>query len=283
MRTFLLLINLLVCFVANAQTWIPISFVVDTQTCQTTNTELYISEVYDSQNFTYAVIEIFNPSNSPINLNNYSLRRRTDYGTGGWNWTQPLSGTLAAKDTYVIVIDGATNNCDVVADLPLSASYGINANDQIQLLKSGGTIDDVRCPNVNGYTVRRLTNVVAPKNVYVSGDWHVANFGSQDCSDIGSVTLNVKSVERLVSEPTFTLCDFPARIRILVEGGSGQYERSVNGGAFENHVSPWFFDLNTGGNITVTIRNKIEPTCLISISFYIDPNPIPITSSVVPL
>ncbi len=124
--------------------------------------ELFISE-YAEGAFNNKAIEIYNPTDNPIDLNNTYRLVRYNNGTGaaaGENNSQAIvnlgSHEIAAHDTWVVVIDKRDpngTNQDVPVDLALQAvadtflcpdyaiSYSMyfNGNDAISLQKFNGT------------------------------------------------------------------------------------------------------------------------------------------------
>lgn len=294
MKKFLLLTNLLVCFTGFGQDWNSIDFDVLSAACPiAVSNEIYLSEIYDCQSGGYALIELYNPTNSPITLTGiYRLRKHALPVTAPPPsiLTINLIGTIPPNSPFVFAVPGGDAGSDsclcpdaFINQTTNNLGFGINAQDKIELLKNSDVIDTwIEINNVVGYSYIRKANAAAPKIVHDSNDWSYSNQGNNTvgCSEIGSHSpVTITNVDRTDD----TMCSLPAMVRIIVEGGSGQYERSVNGSSFVNHVSPWAFNIPTGGTITVVIRNKLEPECSETISFYIDPNPNPTTSPVIPL
>jgi hypothetical protein len=84
-------------------------------------------------------IEIFNPSQSPIDLVNYSL----DLTNGSNNVTSiPLSGMLAPGDVYVVCNDNADLNLKGMSD-QLSPALDFENNVILELKRNGNVIDRI--------------------------------------------------------------------------------------------------------------------------------------------
>ena len=108
-----------------------------TQPCS----ELFISEYLEGSASNKA-LEIYNPSSGVINLSSYSIGIFANGGSTA-STTIPLSGTLAANSTFVIVNNGAANNLLALATIA-SGSLTFNGDDAVVLLKnSTDTIDIV--------------------------------------------------------------------------------------------------------------------------------------------
>lgn len=121
--------------------------------------EIFISEYIEGSNNNKA-IELYNPTNSPINLTGYELRRYSNGSTiAGVDKKLQLSGTIQAKQTYVLVIDRRDTN-GTGQDTPISDSlwtkadtfvnpdYNVgntmsfNGNDVLVLVKGGSILVD---------------------------------------------------------------------------------------------------------------------------------------------
>jgi len=116
-------------------------------------TELFISEYIEGRGFDNA-IELYNPTDAPINLEGYSMVR---YSNGATTYDGAkkieLSGTIPAKGTYVLINNPVTEE-DIDAKLKVKADYTstsayetnntmwFNGNDAMVLFK-GTTIIDI--------------------------------------------------------------------------------------------------------------------------------------------
>jgi gliding motility-associated-like protein len=178
--------------------------------------EIFISELYDEGSGQGGMIELYNPTSSPINLDlqdgqpvAYILQRYGDIDD-----TNPtaghilqLHGSIAPGATY-LVAKIAPNNCTRSISYTISASSnsGFNANDKFELLKNGVLIDVVHVPFQNpGFSIIRKPNAVAPIPVYNNNDWN--NSDSESCSDLGRHTINMAPLPVVTQPVSKTICE----------------------------------------------------------------------------
>lgn len=86
-------------------------------------------------------IEIFNPTNSSINLSGYTLNVYFNGATSAGRTTE-LSGTLRSGEVYVVCNPGATSAFRQASDL-LSGDMLFNGNDAVTLEDGSGIVDVV--------------------------------------------------------------------------------------------------------------------------------------------
>lgn len=274
LKKTLLIFTILLTGLVFSQTWTPIDFDITDQDCSGSGyDELFISEVNDSPNGSYGAIEIYNPTNTTINLAGYTVRRSGDYGSGTWTWETGqagypnLSGNLPPGGIYLIMVGTNGNICVNTYNLSLGQNAGINGNDQIQLRKNGTVIDDVGLPNYAGYSLVRRPDAEVPKAIFSNPDWITT---AQDCSGLGSHTIDNALPPTItdINRQTSTLCTTPTRVQILVADGEAPYQRSLNGGPFTAHGTGVIANLNQG-NYTVIIRDANG--CTVTAEFTIAP------------
>lgn len=165
-----------------------------------TPNDLLISEVASDPYSSGSWLEIYNPTNRDITLNDISLRTMSK--PGGWVKTWPLSGVLAAKSHMVIV-----GNNDNFTPKKTSQSQYIgtyqdfpvwsNSDGALELVRNNQTVDFVRfgsntlapltagqwqganAPVINstgGYTLVRYYTQTTDSNT--SADWRLVPFGT---------------------------------------------------------------------------------------------------------
>ncbi|WP_304143139.1 T9SS type B sorting domain-containing protein [Mesoflavibacter zeaxanthinifaciens] len=167
--------------------------------------EIYISEIYDSEPGSYGVIELYNPSNTTVTLDGiYDIERYGDIGNATPSITVPLVNTIGPQQTYILQMGSNGNTCSVSADT--SVGSGFNDNDEFKLLKNGVVIDAVEALNERGYSFIRNPNAIAPVSIFSASDWSIS--GTEDCSDLDNHTTNFNSSNPTITHPNSqTICD----------------------------------------------------------------------------
>lgn len=111
--------------------------------------ELFISEYVEGTGYDKA-IELFNPTNAPINLSGYRLERFSNgSSTSSSGGVLNLSGTIGAHDVWVITNNNTTTPVTSPAltamadqlDNPYPAPTYMNGNDAIVLYKNTTIVD----------------------------------------------------------------------------------------------------------------------------------------------
>lgn len=161
-------------------------------------TELFFSEYAEgSSNNKY--LEIYNPSNSAIDLSDYSIFQT--YGTGSSQFnTFDLTGMLQPNEVYIIATDQASTDITSEADTLLSfpSVVHFNGDDAVALLKGTDTIDaigilfqrtvwTVGTGNTRNHTLVRKSSVEGPDTAWSTtavGGWDVLQ--EDDWTNIGS-------------------------------------------------------------------------------------------------
>ncbi len=151
--------------------------------CNTsTNNEIYISEVYDSDGGSYGVIELYNPTNNVITLDGvYQIDRYGDIGNVTPSYSILLTGSINPLDTFIIEMGSTGNTCSGLSS-DLNQGAGINANDEIVLLKNSSAIDVMHTDVNIGYTFTRNSDAVAPSTTFDISEWMFSD--TEDCSDL---------------------------------------------------------------------------------------------------
>ncbi|WP_375239411.1 IPT/TIG domain-containing protein, partial [Aurantibacter sp.] len=210
----------------------PSTFTTLSSGCSTG--DLYISEIYDAFSGSYAVIELFNPTSSPIVLDGvYIIDRYGDIGNATPSHTYNPLGTIAPLDTFIILL-GSGSDCPSLS-VDFNVATGINDNDEFKLLKSGTIVDIVNAPNERGYTLIRNANAPIPQTTYNASDWLI-NL-NEDCANLGSHTADPISN----NTPTIT----PPNSQSICENNNVVFSVSVSGS--DTYTYQWQI-LNSSGN-----------------------------------
>ncbi|WP_179320625.1 T9SS type B sorting domain-containing protein [Winogradskyella helgolandensis] len=185
--------------------------------------DIYISELYDANGGDYAVIELYNPTNSPVIIDNvYVIERFGDVGNATPNNIfNTIIGTIPPMDTFVIQM-GSGTNCSPL-DVDFNIPTGINDNDEFKLYKNGTLIDIVNAPDEKGYTVIRNADAPLPQTTYDSNDWTINS--SENCSNLGSHTADpiTNNIPEIIDPITQTIC----------ENGAVTFITSLNNSIFQ--------------------------------------------------
>ena len=210
-----------------------------TGSCSTSSfTDIIISEVYDSNGGNVWYMELYNPTNTAINLDaagtDFALERYATIGDATPSRTIDLTGTIAANSTFTIRCgDASPNPCSSISyDLTVYGA-GINEQDEIRLTKNGAQHDVVHCPNEIGYSIYRDNTSVGPSITYSASDW--SNVSAETCSDIG--IFSVPATLPLVSTLTdITDCSISSFSISATPGNSGvlTYQWLYNDGTSAN-------------------------------------------------
>ena len=136
--------------------------------------EVFISEFLDGWSNNRA-LEIYNPTDNPIDLSAYSIKRYSNGSTSASaDYTLTLSGTVQPKDVYVFVKDSTAgdvvwDSLYVKADAYLGPDYNINrtffwnGNDAVVLFKGSAPIDAVGTPGEDPEVLNNATGSSDPK------------------------------------------------------------------------------------------------------------------------
>ncbi|WP_254453224.1 gliding motility-associated C-terminal domain-containing protein [Winogradskyella undariae] len=232
----------------------PNSFTLMSSECNVAD-EIYISEVYDAVSGAYGVIEIYNPTNSTINVDtNYEIQRFGDIGNAAPSNTIPLTGLIAPLSTYIIEMGGNGNSCGVLST-DVSFSTGINEDDEIRLVKNGTSIDVMHTAEDRGYTFIRNADASAPSTTYTPSEWLYLE--TEDCTDLGVHTANNSSTTtpNLTQPNNQEICENnTATFSVSVDSGSYNYQWLVleNSGNWVNVTNNSNYSGATTNTLTVT-------------------------------
>jgi gliding motility-associated-like protein len=211
-------------------------------------TDLFISEVTDSNAGSLSYIEIYNGTGVSKNLSNYSIK--TASNGGAYTFTLPLNNvTLASGSNYVVAlgndnfcpsISGGNGSLAAQSNASGSVNFASNGNDHFALFNGATKIDSWGVFGSNNWApssvgteggdFRRKTNATHPSTTYNNNDWDIIDYvGSGICANNDYSNIGVYAL--------------PA---------SATYQYNVDGGVYQS--SPTFSGL-TPGLHTFTVQN----------------------------
>ncbi|MBU2928995.1 gliding motility-associated C-terminal domain-containing protein [Winogradskyella psychrotolerans] len=227
--------------------------------------EIYISEVYDSDGGSYGVIELYNPTNTTINLDAiYEIQRFGDIGNATPSATIPLEGSIAPLSTYIIEMGSTGNSCNGLT-AGISINAGINEDDEIQLLKNATVIDVMYTDDEIGYTFIRNADATAPSATYNLNEWLLLEV--EDCSNLGSHTADANSFPTITHPNNQAICENgSASFSVTIDSGSYTYQWLVL-----NTTGNWVNvnnDSNYSGATTSTLTITNTPNSFDGLQYY---------------
>jgi hypothetical protein len=164
---------------------------------------LFISEYVESSIAQNKYIELYNPTNTTIDLSNYKIlifRNGGDFPIGGTDREIPLIGSLAPGSTFVIAHENATLYTGTVDQVvPLSNPLDFNGDDPVALADVSNTILDVigilGTDPGTGYavdgsttqaeTIRRIPAVQTANATWTPAEWQAV--GDSNVSGLGGI------------------------------------------------------------------------------------------------
>jgi len=221
----------------------PIPYTVikeDNSGCQTstTPTDLFISEVADSNGGSMTYIEVYNYTGVTKSLSNYRMKFASNGGGYGANTYSLGSASIPDGAAYVFSIsvdaicstpggDGSYADYNITSpQTPSGVNFGTNGDDHIGLFNAAGTtlIDSwgifgnsnwvsgspIGSLGGNGADFRRKNSVTVPNPVYSNSDWDIVDFTGSSCvndySDLDSFKI-LKNAPAVVSNtPAAVIC-----------------------------------------------------------------------------
>lgn len=171
------------------------NFTVITSNCPAiAGTEIFISEVYDQETGTGGMIELYNPTNAPIDLTGYTLQRYGDLSdtTPTTGYSVALTGTINPEDVFLFSANTPDNSICNSPIATIGFTNGFNANDKIELLKNGISIDMVHTPAQVGFTMIRKPEVAGPSATFDASQFNVQLHDIEPntyCNNLGDHTM----------------------------------------------------------------------------------------------
>ncbi|MBA4277535.1 T9SS sorting signal type C domain-containing protein [Flavobacterium sp.] len=204
--------------------------------CQggTNASDLFISEVTDSNWGGLTYLEIYNGTGVSKNLSGYSINTASNGGTYSGTPLNLSNVTLASGSTYIVAL-GDDNLCTTLygdgslasqSTTNLGVNFKANENDHIALFNGATKIDSwgeygnanwatsslsIFATETNGVTFRRKNTATLPSTAYDNSDWDIIDFvgtNKEDCSnndytDIGTYNF-ISGTPPTVTIPSYT-------------------------------------------------------------------------------
>ena len=180
--------------------------------------------------------------------------------------TQDLTGLAAGTyDVTVTDANGCTTLCSGTVDEPLRLTCTAAATDESDCGGMDGTIVVTASEGTPGYTYS--LNGGASQSISAFTGLSAGSYTVTTQDDNGCTTECVA----VVNTPTAPMCSIGSMVNVscnggndgslvaMGTGGSGNYEYSLDGGAFTSSGS---FTMLAAGSYTVTVRNVGDPNCI---------------------
>ena len=203
----------------------------DITSCQggNTATDLFMSEVTDSNFGSLTYVEIYNGTNAAVNLSSYAVKVANN-GAATLISVALNNVSLASGGVYVLSLasDGSCSNYGADGSLANQASpsasvnFDTAKNDFIGLYKSGTLIDswgtylsnnwaDLLALGISteGADFRRKSTATLPNATFSSADWTVTDYAGTVCANndytnIGSYSFTTASAPTITTNPTYS-------------------------------------------------------------------------------
>lgn len=223
-------------------------------------------------------IEIYNPTPAAVNLSDYAIHRYSD-GASMPTETEPLTGTLAAGEAFVIAHAQANTNIQNVADLVSTITW-FNGNDALELVHGGTPIDVIGAIGTNpgnswpvgsGATqnhtlVRKFDITIGQLNWTVgSGEWDVLS--QNDASNLGMHSMAVCCPTSTTGSITESTCnDYTSPSGNHVWNQTGIYTDVIGNAAGCDSIITVHLTINSSA--TTDVIDSCDPVTWIDGSTY---------------
>lgn len=202
-----------------------------------TISELIISEYVEGSSYNKA-IEIANYTGSSVDLSQYNLKKQTN-GSGSWNSTLTLSGSLAHGETFVIVNGSADTILKNKSNLQTGATVlSFNGNDAVGLFKGNSLVDVVGIYNggsanfAKDQTLRRKATVLIPSLNFIASEWD--SYPQNTFEGLGRHNVNGIDTEDITAPTT------PANLKV---SNSTENSLTISWDASSDNVGVAFYNI----------------------------------------
>ncbi|AEH00700.1 GEVED domain-containing protein [Lacinutrix sp. 5H-3-7-4] len=220
----------------------PFNIIESSGNCNSA-TNLMITEVFDNNGGSLGYIEIYNGTNTTIDLTEYRISRYGDLTNTvpTYSYNFPTTGVGSSIASGDVLVGKISSDAGGAEDFNFGGN-GFNDNDRLELIHiaTSTVIDDFHDSIVQsvGYVYRRNVNISNPNPNYDSAEWTTATSGST--SDLGNFSTTSTGVTpSITSQPNVTsTCDNATFAITAAAGNSGTltYQWLYNDGT----TTSWF-------------------------------------------
>jgi hypothetical protein len=231
-------------------------------TCSTsgsTFTDLVISEVFDNASGSLGYIEIYNGTNTAINLSDFQIDRYATLAstTISHSYTFPAIGTGSTIAPGQVLVGKVSTTFGGVEDFTFSGSTaGFNADDRLELVRisTGAVVDDFHDSVIGatGYIYRRNTTITGPNPNFDPTEWTTGTAG--DVSELGTFINSTP-----ITPPSITTAPSDA------SGCDLSFTVAATAGNAGTLTYQWYFNENDGAtpNWTAVSAASFAPNTVI--------------------
>uniref|UniRef100_UPI002611BE68 IPT/TIG domain-containing protein n=1 Tax=Flavobacterium sp. TaxID=239 RepID=UPI002611BE68 len=230
------------------------------------STDIYISEVHDTEIGSGGIIEIYNGTAFNVDISAYSIRRYGDINDVTPTYDEPLTPTipispiLAPGQIYLFGVGTSATDCTGITFGHFYPSGGFNSNDEFELVKNGAVIDDVQISSTvitgqPGYSITRNPDAVAPKVIFNASDWNLV--GTETCADIGVHAITTNTLPAVSNQPVSkSICENAnTSFSLILAAGTGftyQWKVYAGSGTWTNVTNSSVYSGANSNTLTLT-------------------------------